>query len=59
MMCSNQAFGTKQIRNSRAINPVPGVISFQDMIQSELEKHILPESRDKTKVHLCLPVVKD
>lgn len=38
---------------------VPGVISFQGMVQSELEKRFLSESGDETKVHLSLPAVKD
>ena len=31
-------------------NPVPEVVSFHDLIQSEVEKSILPESRDQSKV---------
>lgn len=29
------------------------------MIQSDLERSVLPESRDETKVCLCAPTVKD
>ena len=31
-------------------NPVPEVILFHDLFQSEVEKSILPESRDQSKV---------